>query len=209
MDIRAVVRRAPGIQAQTSLYGRPAASFFKRAHAAGALAVEKAATDECDSSGATVDGCWTAAKTSVGTESQVASPPYTTSSEHIGSNTSMGTKSSAGMFDVKTVGRLSSGEQVVHTRKGDSSSIGGVVTAGSRAKSAAHKKLGNIGLWGTRHRVARWGDRGISSAPAGVTSLDGQLVLLDGFLHDSKVKAWVETTLRSPAQCQSEAVTLG
>lgn len=64
-----------------------------------------------------------------------------------------------------------------------------------RGRSTIRQESRRPGLAGTKRRVKRTDSWSTSSSSVGGCNLDGELVLLDGILHDPKIKTWVETTL--------------
>lgn len=64
-----------------------------------------------------------------------------------------------------------------------------------RGRSTTRQESRRPGLAGSKRRVKRTDSWSTSSSSVGGCNLDGELVLLDGILHDPKIKTWVETTL--------------
>ena len=62
-------------------------------------------------------------------------------------------------------------------------------------RSTIRQESRRPGLVVTKRQVKRADSWSTSSTSAGGCNLDGELVLLDGILHDPKIKTWVETTL--------------
>lgn len=85
------------------------------------------------------------------------------------------------------------------SRSGEVGAVGVVASPESRGKGTAHQKR----RYAATRRKGRLGVKGgdvfSSSTIPPVCSLDGELVLLDGVLHDAGVRTWVEASLGPPA----------
>jgi len=238
----AIVLRAPKVQAQKRLHGKPASSFFVRAHIGGATLVpnEGAVLEEprpsptvplltsavvvppppttekqaVAGSKATLVECTSAAAT-------IAARPHTTpivpgngiatsvasalSSMSLASNVSI-CACAHESTSITSDGKDTAGTSVLETTVEEASSsrnneegavLDGVPTRSKPGNFVRHATLsrGTFGRVGTKG-VGRKEAKGVDgSSTSRVPALHGELMLLDGCLHDHKVRTWVETTL--------------
>lgn len=99
-------------------------------------------------------------------------------------------------LDSSIVSKISNTEGAVILRSGGGkpravlrASTAAVTSRGTFTRAAGSKSAGS-------RPMVRGGDGwSTSRVPEGVCSLDGELMLLDGILHDRKVRTWAETTL--------------
>lgn len=104
--------------------------------------------------------------------------------------------------EVDVGGRESCSERPAHSDESrnekESTSLNETQHGASRPTTSGGKhvvRAGGRGV-GLKAARARGGDGwSTSRVPEGVCSLDEELILLDGILHDSKIRTWVETTL--------------
>lgn len=189
----AIVLRASMVRTQALLHGKPAASFFARMHATGAPAVIKAALEKDTITSATV-----------GINRTTELAPMSVAINH--PELSAGKENDAGAYasssntstsDRDAAGRVLHVDEPAESKSGDLvGSVNGTLIE-SREKSVAHHTRRRAGARGKgRQGVKVWDGWNTSTVPAGVCSLDEELVLLDGVLHNPKVRTWVETTLR-------------
>lgn len=95
-----------------------------------------------------------------------------------------GTAGGASITDTSTISRSERGRaKGLHT------------LTKQRGRSAIRQESRRPGLAGTKCRVKRTDSWSTTSSSVGGCNLDGELVLLDGILHDPKIKTWVETAL--------------
>lgn len=117
-----------------------------------------------------------------GKENQAASRRSSVSS--VSTASIPGTAGGASITDTSTISRSERGRtKGLHTL----TKLGG--------RSAIRQESRRPGLAGTKRRVKRTDSWSTASSSVGGCNLDGELVLLDGILHDPKIKTWVETTL--------------
>lgn len=194
------------VKAQTCLHGRPAASFFSRVHAAGAIeAHTKAISEDIEFPTATTLKQPATVGSSNATEtSPVAAHPSVvgikahsvlSAEQDIGSSA----YASSSTSNPNTIGGISFTDLTTDSASSDPAAAGNGDIAELRGKSCVHQKHHRVGRRGKgRHRAKEWDGWSTSTAPEGVCTLDGELVLLDGVLHDSRVRTWVETALGPP-----------
>eukprot|EP00752_Nemacystus_decipiens_P004479 g4091.t1 len=232
----AIVLRAPKVQAQKRLHGKPPSSFFARAYAAGVTLAptEGPVLDEpCSSPAAAFLGSTTELAPPTTTEQQAISgskaviaectsaaavvvvTPHTTPPD-LGNETAPSVASA-----LSSVSIASNVSTCASPRDNSSIASDGQDTAGTSVQERSSRnneecaildcapasgKRGKIVRSATLSRgiLSRAGAKGVgrkaakgregSSTPR-VPALHGELMLLDGCLHDRKVRTWVETTL--------------
>ena len=226
----AIVLRAPKVQAQTRLHGRPASSFFARAQAlasAGALldgtpplpaqAAGVAALNTAEEQIATTPTIAECSAAAAVTKS-VVKPHPTRSVAGNESTTSMASVVSAASVASRlgacasAPGSCTSGSASLLEASIDSASsasriveedtIPGCTTTRCKPRSVTRSAMSSRSTFsraGQRGAGRRAGNGGggwnVPTVSVGPNSLDGELMLLDGILHDQKVRTWVEKTL--------------
>lgn len=240
----AIVLRAPKVQAQKRLHGKPASSFFARAYAAGAtlaptdgtvvdeprcpcptvpsLASAAGVTPPTTSEQQTAPGskATTIECTSVATN--VVVKPHPTPAAPGNENAASGVASavSSVMSVTSNVSTCASAHETTSIASdGQDTANTSVLQATIGASSSRNNeegtaldcvptrsKQGNFVRSATLSRgtSGRAGPKGVGrkavkgkdgSGTSRVPALHGELMLLDGCLHDHKVRTWVETTL--------------
>ena len=187
-----IVLRAAVVQAKTRLHGKPASFFFARAHTTSAAVILKT-TPEDVPEGTSADGGYPEKeKASTGTELSVAAFKGHTPTQHLAdkenqASTLRGSTSTASNPD--TIGAVSFTDVSTNSR---SEGVKGIRTINKlRGRSTRRRP----GLAGTKRRGKGEDSWTTSTAAARACSLDGELVLLDGILHDPKIKTWVSASL--------------
>lgn len=232
----AIVLRAPKVQAQKRLHGKPASSFFTRAHAAGVTLAPTEGTvlDEprCPPPTAPSLTSATAVAPPTPTEQQAAlgakekavectsavadlvvkTHPTPTAARNesadatavstvsIASNVSTCASAHETCTSIGSDGHDTVGTSVLEASLRDNEE-GTVLDCtptrtkpGDAVRSATLSRgtFVRAGYKGVGRKAAKGADGRISSR---VPALHGELMLLDGCLHDHKVRTWVETTL--------------
>ena len=188
-----IILRAAVVQAETRLHGKPASSFFARAHTTSAAAILKT-TPEDVPEGTLADGSYLEKeKASTGTELSVAAafkghtPTQYLAGKENQASSLRGSTSTASNPD--TLGAVSFTDVSTNSR---SEGVKGIRTINKlRGRSTRRRP----GLAGTKRRGKGEDSWTTSTAAARACSLDGELVLLDGILHDPKTKTWMEASL--------------
>lgn len=190
------------VKAQTCLHGRPAASFFSRVYAGTAEASTKETSEDTEFPTAPTPKQPATVRSSNSIEtSPVATNPSVVGTrahslrvaiQDIGSSA----YASSSTSNQNTIGGISFTDLTTESATSDPIAAGNDDTAELRVRSYVHQKHHRVGRRGKgRQRTKEWDGWSTSTAPDGVCTLDGELVLLDGVLHDSRVRTWVETAL--------------
>lgn len=247
----AIVLRAPKVQAQKRLHGKPASSFFARAYAAGVTLAptEETVLDEpsCPSPTAPLLASAAGVSPRTTTEQQAASvtkaavaectsavvkvavkplptPPaqgheHATSAARSVNTVSLSSNVStcASALDccssIASDGHHTSSTSVLDSASSSRNNEEGVVLDGApnRSKQGSAVRSATLsrgtckraGYKRVGRKAAKGGD---GRTTPGVPALHGELMLLDGCLHDHKVRTWVETTLVPAKKHQQRVV---
>lgn len=193
--------RAPIVQAQTRLHGKPAASFFVKMNATGAAASIKAIPKDAHVNIMDTETISTADQTLMAADpTLVANKPCSSLSIEKENDASAqeGSMTSSSVPD--TTGAISFVDEMVESTSGDVH-VGGDFWARTRRNPSGHKKKHRAGARGAGCQgVKGWDGWDTTAVPPGVCSLDGELILLGGVLRDPKIRTWVETTLGAPGR---------
>ncbi len=228
----AIVLRAPKVQAQTRLHGKPASSFFARGQAltaAGALIDEasppparairvsalnsteqqtaknsESAVGECS---AEVEDAKSVVKphptrsvagdeSATSMASVVSAPSAVSNAGACASARGSCASGSASLLEATTDSASSTSRNIEEDTTPGSTTNRSKPRCITRSATMSRGTFGRAGQRGVGRGAANAdGGWNVPTVSVGPSSLDGELMLLDGILHDKKVRKWVETTL--------------